>query len=564
MAAITPSTELYLLKTPLEDDGRNTLTFKDAAAQHDWFNSLPKLNPRGLSSESPDPDFSYQRKDGIIRFPGCVDDLYGYNYVMYKNKNYGDKWFYAFITNMEFANSETTFISIKTDVFQTWQFALKYKPSFIEREHTNDDTPGSNTVPEGLELGEPVMDEASVSMNFGIGSGKDIYVACFQVTETLTDHADGVTSLDAFIGDSDRNFNGISSGTYFFGVLPGQIKDVIRAYNFAGKSDAIVSIFYAPVKAVAGGSHTCSFKTGDNEYKSVIVMSPDSSDDATTYDDLVLTGSNTLAGYAPKNKKLFTYPYCYIVGTNNGGASYEYHYEDFADINNIHFSVRSALCQGMSTKLYPLNYKGFGTDLKSLADYSITGAKFPTLSWLNDIYLNWIAQEGGVLNAGIFTDIASAGTSLALNAALNNQPTGTITGGISSALNIGASILGTMAEVDKQKRLPDQARGNAAAGDINWSTKTFGFTLRRMCIRNEYARRIDSFFSMFGYKTNQVKYPNVTGRKNWNYVKSIGLNIEGDVPQADMDEIRSMFDSGLTLWHNPAHYLDYSQDNSII
>ena len=36
-----------------------------------------------------------------------------------------------------------------------------------------------------------------------------------------------------------------------------------------------------------------------------------------------------LDGYTPKNKKLLTYPYCYMLLTNNSGGSAVYKYELF-------------------------------------------------------------------------------------------------------------------------------------------------------------------------------------------------------------------------------------------
>ena len=125
MAVIAPQTDLYLLKVPLEIDEANQLTFSTTTAQFNYFNSLPKL---------PADNFTYQRKDGTIRFPANFDDIMQYNYVMYRNTAYSSKWFYAFITGMEYLNDNTTRISILTDPFQTWQFDLIYKQSFVERE----------------------------------------------------------------------------------------------------------------------------------------------------------------------------------------------------------------------------------------------------------------------------------------------------------------------------------------------------------------------------------------------------------------------------------------------
>lgn len=123
--AITPQTSLRLLKVPLEIDNKNQLTFANEQTQRQYFLSLPYIEIN---------EISYQRKDSIIFFPGHIDDLLEYNYVMYLNENYTNKWFYAFITNMEYVTDYNTKIYISTDVFQTWQFDFTFKQSFIERE----------------------------------------------------------------------------------------------------------------------------------------------------------------------------------------------------------------------------------------------------------------------------------------------------------------------------------------------------------------------------------------------------------------------------------------------
>ena len=133
---ITPNTEIFLLKSPLTLSNKHQITFSSKQAQFEYFYSLPKLE---VDSSS------YQRKNEIIRYPAHIDTIINYNYCMYQNENYLDKWFYAFITGMRYINDGMTEISITTDVFQTWQFDLIYKQSFVEREMINtlDDTPRS-------------------------------------------------------------------------------------------------------------------------------------------------------------------------------------------------------------------------------------------------------------------------------------------------------------------------------------------------------------------------------------------------------------------------------------
>ena len=107
MAAITPSTNLFLLKNPNNLSNENQLTFANATAQYNYFSSLQKLEVT---------DFTYQRKDYSVRYPGCVDDIINYNYVMYQNEAYTDKWYYAYIKQMRWVNDRVTDIIIETDL----------------------------------------------------------------------------------------------------------------------------------------------------------------------------------------------------------------------------------------------------------------------------------------------------------------------------------------------------------------------------------------------------------------------------------------------------------------
>ena len=62
---------------------------------------------------------------------------------------------------MEYVNENWTRIFFETDVFQTWQFQIDYKQSFVEREHVNDDTIGLHTIPENVETGEYVTNSTN-------------------------------------------------------------------------------------------------------------------------------------------------------------------------------------------------------------------------------------------------------------------------------------------------------------------------------------------------------------------------------------------------------------------
>ena len=77
-------------------------------------------------------------------------------------------------------------------------------------------------------------------------------------------------------------------------------------------------------------------------------------------------------------------------------------------------------------------------------------------------------------------------------------------------------------------------------------------------------RCIDGFFDMFGYKTNRVKLPNERGRQNWNYVETRNCNVCGSIPQEDLEKLRNIYNTGVTIWHNSETFLDYSVANNIV
>ena len=142
---ITPQGQLYLCKTPLQNDYKNQLTFSNATAQLNYFNSV---------IQHTFDNYTYIKKDNVVQVGKNIDEIIDCNYLFYRNVGFTNKYYFCFITNMEYVNENCTRITFETDCYQTWLFQIEYKESFIEREHVNDDTVGLHTVPENLETGE--------------------------------------------------------------------------------------------------------------------------------------------------------------------------------------------------------------------------------------------------------------------------------------------------------------------------------------------------------------------------------------------------------------------------
>lgn len=547
MAVITPQTDVYLIKVPLEMDEANQLTFSNATAQYNYFSSLPKVSY---------DNFTYQRKDGILRIPELIDNILEYNYVMYRNEAYSNKWFYAFIDSMEYLSDGVTAVSIKTDVWQTWQFDLTYKRVFVEREHVNDDTPGNNTVPEGLDLGDYEIVDLRNSPLWETNTPSTDWLACFCVTG-FPSSTTGLTS-DGHLADDDGSIGGVFSSLDFFAVNTfTAAKTIIDAYNEDTNitADAIKNIYMIPSCCVKPLSASQSKIKGHNLRPLYNFY---------TSDVYKLQQPQVLAeNYVPTNKKLLSYPFSYFYVTNKVGEDVVFHYEDFPfeniegnNFRTISYQKSIVPSTSLSAKLYFNNYKSYSESSSygtKMYNYGINYAKVPVCAWTTDYYTNWLTQNG--VNVGLSIASSVAGIALA-----------PVTGGLSLAgtANAAFNIMNTLAEVHKASTVPDQAHGNINTGDFIYGFTRNSISFYEMSIRPEIARIIDGFFSQFGYKVNRVKMPNITGRRNWNYVKTIGCYIEAHIPQDDLQEIKSMFDKGITFWHNPATFADYSQNNDII
>ena len=536
MSAITPQTELRLLKCPIESDNRNQMTFSNATAQYNYFNGLSHLTA---------DNFTYQRKDSVIRYPAHIDTILQYNYVMYQNEAYSNKWFYAFITKMEYVNDNMTYITIHTDVYQTWMFSIVWKRSFIEREHVNDDTVGLHTVPEDIITGDVVSCKLQPSTS---ANPEKCYVVA--VSELLDG---GYTTLNQTI----------PSGLYLVGFTSQSgVRTFCQAYDKAGKAEAINSVF------VTFKSFFSSWTTKSYNIDGTIFTIDGNISFNVSFEyseTITVTKVNYLDNdYTPTNKKLLTFPYSFLQVSNHNGSIVNYKWEDFNRLLNgsdIQFVLKGTITPGGSFSAYPIDYKNILNNF----DENIVLGKLPIGGWNSDVYTNWLTQNGvNILGTHIDATTYRLGKgTLQTIAGAGQIAAGDITGGA----NLGGGLNEVFSALQDDYRhslIPDQVNGNLNIGDYSFQFGLTNLEFKRMSIKKEYAKICDSYFNLYGYKVNTLKIPNITGRSNWNYVKTIGANIEGDIPENDLNEIKSLFNNGITLWHNTNTYLDYSQSNNIV
>ena len=549
MITITPQGQVYLCKTPLENDYKNQLTFTNATNQLNYFTSK-------IVKNLGDEDFTYIKKDNVLKVGLPIDEIIDCNYLFYKNTGFTNKYYYCFITDMEYVNENCTSITFETDVYQTYMFDIVKKSCFVEREHVNDDTFGKHTVPEGLDPGEYVINSATTF---------DEYATDYIIVA-------GVSKLPNEIWQDilqgtlpTKKYNGVFSGLYYVALKT--ITDAtwfLMIMDGQGIAENVYDVFLVPKSIVTITTNDwqtkqCSGKLVVDSWQYTITPTinycfvPYSDTEETIKLEQTITMNNTLNGYTPKNNKMFTREFNYMYVTNNAGQDTTYAYEDFYN-NVVKFNVKGAICPGCSIRLIPKNYKLLnqgGSQDDICNSYGLTGAKYPVCSWSSDSYTNWITQQG------VNYTIDKIGTASALGIASVVNPSVAILGGV-------GVITDTLQERQKRETSPIQAKGNVNAGDVVYAMGWNQFVLFQMSSRYEYAKRIDDYLNAFGYKVNTVKIPETTSRTYWNYVKTIDCNFEGDIPQIYLNKIKEIFNKGITLWHDPTKFLDYSQNNTIV
>lgn len=135
---------------PLDIGGEDTFYFPDRDSQNAYFDglveSLLTFNAR---------DYKFIR-EGYVSVGRPHDYLQNCNYLRFKNQDLNgalmiaEKWYYAFITKIEYINDNVTGVYFTIDVLQTWLPHIDYNLNecFIERMHSESDGVGANLATE--------------------------------------------------------------------------------------------------------------------------------------------------------------------------------------------------------------------------------------------------------------------------------------------------------------------------------------------------------------------------------------------------------------------------------
>lgn len=441
-----------------------------------------------------------------IRVEFNQEQLAQCNYLFFHNDV--SWWYCCFITGISYLADGTSEISFEIDWWTTYQFQLQIKPCMVEREHVSNDAIGRNTVPENLETGPMTIEKESFDDLGGL-------------VTVLAATMDYLTKK-SFTGNTVNN---VYTGLGYYNSEVAPMESYIQAYIEAGIQDAIVVLYMAPKRAIT------------EEYP-----------DAPSSYFQITPNMSTINGYVPKNKKLFCYPYHYLTVQNNAGSSNNYRFELWSKTTpgidpkpaGYYFYDDCSYVTMAEALAVPLGYKGLDKNYGE----SLLLNNFPQCAFAGDTFRTWWAQ-----NKSVFTYNQAKGGLMAIGQGLLSAATANPFGVLGAVEGFANATLGAELEKERMEAMPDSFRGTAQAASIMARNSRVGFSFQEMSIKAEYARKIDDYFTMFGYKIMRLKAPDLTSRASWNYVKTIGAEVTGNVPEWVLEKFIQRLDTGCWFWH---------------
>ena len=536
MSYIVPDGMIQLFKNiPLSPDNENTLYFANTATKDAYFDSLQNMNQYSLGSFN---NATYSREQrGFVRINTQVGSVYNASYMRFKNTSFENKWFYAFVTSVEYIANKTIQINYQLDYMITYMGDFFLDQCFIERETVANDQIGKNVLDEGLEIGCYVT-ENTFSFDEQIAAKVVIIVA----NPNEMGNGDPIDS-DVYNPAIMKAFDtAAAANSYINTLVTGNL------------SENILGVFMIPASyatAVTTPSHI-----GMNEHQ-------------------VTKPYTSLNGYAPRNNKLFVYPYKRLLMDNNEGATQEYRYEYFgsdggsaADTNPCVFQDYFTLCGGCESALIPKKYMvGFqNTDNQTAR---LGRSHFPECAWAIDSYKAYRAQ----INSNLPLEQRIGMAQGALQGAVSGYTSGgdipilsnliSATGG--AALGAAMGYLNPAIEALAINSM-EVERGTQVKGSMTPNTMFslhYGKTYKgfKQCIDGAHAASIDDFFTMFGYKVSKIATPNMNLRPYFTYIKTIGCTVNGEIPADYMRNIEARFNAGVRFWKEVTTVGNYTLDN---
>lgn len=514
MSYIAPDSELQFFQNlNIDVDYENTIYFPTTTAKDTYFDNIPSIKC---------PSCTYQReRRGFCRVEVPTSQMYGRSYMRFKNRQFENKWFYAFILSVVYINNITTEVEYKIDEMMTWMGSYTIDQCFVERNHTETDDIGDNIVPENLPVDLLVNESIVRSGLFDDWA----YLAVFTPDSTnLPSSLNSYGFPTSYHYSFMRNLSDINS-------LP------------TGLLARLSGLYYVPMAFIPELTDTQNLQPDIEDNGSAPV----------THTNRVYgpTAGSPIDGYTDvRNNKLYTYPYYRLTVENSEGEKCDYLFE-LTRTNYIDFEFRGIVGELTQIALIPKGYDTPEWDTQNnYPNYSkmMEMVNFPMIGWAVDTYKMFLAQQLVTLPSTV------VGVGAAI---LSENPIGAATTAVQPIVKVVEGAI-------KHQIKPTEVRGqNTPQLGLAVGNEYKDFFFYKRTVKGYQAKIIDNYFSMYGYAINEVTQPKINVRPYYTYVKTIGCHINGSFPEDSKRVIEQCFNQGIRFWkEDHTHIGDYTVNNA--
>lgn len=576
---------------PFHNDYKHTRWFDSKTAQTAYFLAKPQVHTMD--------QVNFVRIEGrnFISVNKSIDELWGTNYLMFQNAEYSSKWFYAFVTKLEYKQRNTTYVHFSIDVFQTWKFDMDFKPSYVIREHhplwNPDGSPIVHTIDEGLDYGSE-YDTVFVKNVKPTGGYKWMVILTKEPMHngSLNAIQPSVVGMPQplcvyLVPFKDNNTVPNVVDTNQQGGILSKPTDVLKGlYTDTNAVNNVVSIYVTdfPGISVNISDGIITFpSTNGNQILMVQI-----SDGGSAYfnclhvakledfgTEVQVVGNKYDGYFTSTESKLYMYPYTQLTLDDFKGNRVTYKNE-YINSPVISLLIKGSL--GHSNKVsygvYDYNFNLNDDFLQQLMndEFALINSEPNDIPVLTDMLSAYIQgnrnslqnQKQSILWNGSMNAIG--GVVGGVGSALAKNPIGVATAGVGVVQGIGNTVLEIQAMQAKKQDIantPSQMAKMGSNTSYTIGNNYNGLFVIKKQIKPEYRKKLEQFFNMFGYKSNEVKIPNFHTRRYWNHVQTSSCTILGNFNHEDLQELKSVFDNGITLWHTD-DIANYSLDNEVI
>ena len=583
---------------PFYNDYKDTRWFDTKAAQTAYF--LNRACPKSMQQAT----FQRFEDKTYISVSAPIDDLRAVNYLMFQNAKTSDKWFYAFVTKLEYRNTSTTYVHFQLDVLQTWRFDYGFKPSFVLREHTplwwGDGTPVRNTVPEQLNYGEAY--DIVYRHNFKPYNGMKflVLIANSSLHDAYSAPAEPIFTSGDIVGSRIGVPQPLSyyvvpfypSGKpiYYYAnqSIPISTPEQVfkSLYTSAQSVNQIVSAYVTDFtglkvtvtqNAVNNGGvfgDVVTFNGVDQEVTWEL-WSDDTTGNITFY---YVKAANTFWPLKQQilpdkydvldpvgESKLLMYPYTVGILTDYKGNQYEFRMEDIGN-NYLTILMRGALGTSNKTMFALADYNNTSmgtleeTDQPHAMDHALIDNEAHDIPVVTEYLASYMQGHKNSIQASrnnaTFNGAMSVASGIAGMAASASSPMGSpgglAAGAVHTVQGAGNAVLQLQAinaQLKDVSNIPPSISKMGSNIAFDYGNNYEGYNIVLKQIKPEYQKKLSDFWHAYGYKVNELKVPNFHTRLSWNYVQTLNCRILADLNNEDLAELKAIFDNGITLWH---------------